>query len=139
MKLQDKNSIKEIVRYLIIGGLTTVIGLVTYYLLTITILDPTDELQLQAANVLTWMVGVTFAYFTNRRYVFCKTGRIQAREMGMFYSGRVGTLLLEMLLMHILVISCGINDKISKIAVQFLVIIGNYLISKLWVFRKSGG
>ena len=57
---------KEIIRYLIVGVLTTVVSLASYYLCVYTILDPDSPLQLQAANVISWIAAVTFAYFTNR-------------------------------------------------------------------------
>ena len=61
---------KEIINYLIVGGLTTVVSLVTYYLCVLTFLDPGHPVQLQIANVISWIFAVTFAYFTNRKYVF---------------------------------------------------------------------
>ena len=61
---------KEIINYLIFGFLTTVISLGTYYLLTMTILNPNNPIELQITNVISWIVAVNFAYFTNRKYVF---------------------------------------------------------------------
>lgn len=61
---------EEVIRYLIIGVLTTVVSLATYYILTFTVLDPKVSIQLQITNVISWIVSVTFAYFTNRKYVF---------------------------------------------------------------------
>ena len=61
---------KEIINYLIVGGLTTVVSLVTYYACVLTFLDPNNPLQLQIANVISWIFAVAFAYVTNRKYVF---------------------------------------------------------------------
>ena len=61
---------KEIINYLIFGVLTTVISLLTYYLLVYTILNPNKPIQLQIANIISWFTCVTFAYITNRKYVF---------------------------------------------------------------------
>ena len=61
---------KEIVNYLIVGGLTTVVSLGVYYGCVLTILDPEVAVQLQAANIISWIAAVTFAYFTNRKFVF---------------------------------------------------------------------
>ncbi|MBQ2873648.1 MAG: GtrA family protein, partial [Bacilli bacterium] len=61
---------KEIINYLIFGVLTTVVSLATYYLLVFTILDPNNPLELQIANIISWITCVTFAYITNRKYVF---------------------------------------------------------------------
>ena len=64
------NKYKEIIMYLIFGVLTTVISLIVYYALTYTILNPNNSIYLQIANILSWIAGVLFAYFTNRKYVF---------------------------------------------------------------------
>ena len=58
---------KEIIMYLIAGVLTTIVSLGVYYLCVLTILDPHNPVQLQAANVISWIAAVTFAYFTNRK------------------------------------------------------------------------
>lgn len=61
---------KEIINYLIVGGLTTLISLIVYYICVLTFLNPNKSIQLQIANIVSWIAGVTFAYFTNRKYVF---------------------------------------------------------------------
>ena len=61
---------REQISYLVVGGLTTAVSLLTYYLCTKTFLNPEIPLQLQAANVISWICAVAFAYVTNRRYVF---------------------------------------------------------------------
>ena len=61
---------KELIAYLIAGVLTTIVGLAVYYGLTFTILDASNPLQLQIANIIMWIVAVTFAYVTNRKFVF---------------------------------------------------------------------
>ena len=61
---------KEIINYLIFGVLTTVVSLVTYYICVFTVLDPDNAIQLQSANVISWIISVAFAYITNRKFVF---------------------------------------------------------------------
>ena len=61
---------KEIINYLIVGVLTTVVSLAVYYISVFTFLNPDNSIQLQIANILSWIAGVAFAYFTNRKYVF---------------------------------------------------------------------
>ena len=61
---------EEIINYLIVGVLTTIVSLATYYLLVLTILNPNNAFELQIANIVSWLVAVTFAYYTNRKYVF---------------------------------------------------------------------
>ena len=67
---------KEIVNYLIVGGLTTVVSLATYYGLTFTVLDPKKSVQLQVANIISWIAAVVFAYFTNRKFYVAQNTEI---------------------------------------------------------------
>ncbi len=123
--------------YLIVGGLTTVVSLAAYWLCVNTILDPANPLQLQIANVFSWICAVTFAYFTNRRYVFFSREQNRLKEAGKFFLSRVSTLLLEMGIMALGVSVLKINDKVVKLIAQVVIIIANYILSKRLVFRKK--
>ena len=116
---------KELINYLIMGVLTTVVSLASYYFCVFTILDPKDAVQLQIANIISWILSVTFAYLTNRRFVFESHNK-----------NRVGTLLMDMLIMFVSVTMIGINDKIAKLIVQVVVVVANYILSKFFVFQK---
>ena len=61
---------KEKINYVIVGGFTTVVSLASYYLCVSTFLNPSNPVELQAANIISWICAVTFAFFTNRKYVF---------------------------------------------------------------------
>lgn len=126
---------KEIVNYIIIGALTTLVSLGAYYGLVLTILDPRHPVQLQVANVISWILSVTFAYFTNRRFVFESKDQNIIREVIMFFVARLGSLLIDMGLMFVIVTCYGVNDKVTKIVVQVVVTLANYLFSKFWVFK----
>ena len=89
MKLSKKQK-----DYLIFGVLTTVVSLAVYYGLTLTILDPNKAIELQIANVLSWLTAVTFAYFTNRKWVFENKEKANLKEASKFYLSRVSTLLI---------------------------------------------
>ena len=128
---------KEIINYLIFGVLTTVISLIVYYGLTFTIINPDNALMLQVANVISWIAGVLFAYFTNRKYVFESKNTNKVKEFISFVEARVTTLLLDMAIMGIGVTILHGNDKIMKLISQVLVIVGNYVLSKVFVFRKK--
>lgn len=128
---------REIVNYLIVGCLTTVVSLGVYYGCVLTFLNPEKALQLQAANVLSWIAAVTFAYFTNRSFVFQSKNENKLKEAAAFYGSRATTLLLDMACMFLMVTLAGWNDKIAKIIVQVLVTVGNYVLSKFLVFRKK--
>ena len=127
----------EIIRYLIIGILTTVVSLGVYFICVQTALNPYDPIELQVANVLSWIGAVTFAYITNRVYVFKSQNRNILKEAFSFYLSRGGTLIIEAVCMFTMVSLLAMNDKIAKIGVQFIVTVTNYAISKCFVFKKS--
>ena len=133
---KDSGMLGEIVRYLIVGGLTTVVSLSVYYGCVLTFLDPKNPLQLQTANIISWIAAVTFAFFANRIFVFRSRGAGVLREAGAFYLARVGTLLMDMCIMFVGVTLMGYSDKVMKLIVQVVVTIANYIFSKLFVFRK---
>ena len=127
---------KEIINYLIFGVLTTVVSLATYYICVYTFLNPDNSLQLQVANIVSWIAGVTFAYITNRKFVFESEEQEKLKEAGKFVTSRIATLLTDMLIMFIGVTILKLNDKIIKLISQIIVIIAYYLLSKMLVFRK---
>lgn len=129
------NKYKEIIMYLIFGVLTTVVSLVSYYLLTITILNPESGIQLQIANIISWILSVAFAYITNRKYVFHSKSKNILSEVTSFVGGRVATLIMDMLIMFVFVTILHFNDKVFKLVSQVVVTIGNYIISKIFVFK----
>lgn len=128
---------KEIINYLIVGGLTTVVSLGSYYLCVLTFLDPNTAFELQIANIISWICAVTFAYFANRKYVFESKNENKLKEAGSFYMSRVATLLMDMGIMFVLVTLLNFNDKIAKLVVQVVVTVLNYVFSKLFVFNKK--
>lgn len=130
------NNYKEVINYLIFGFLTTIISLIVYYALTLTIINPNKAIELQVANILSWVAGVIFAYITNRKYVFNSKNKNVKKELISFVSARVVTLLLDMFIMGLFVSILGFNDRIMKIISQIIVIISNYIFSKLFVFKK---
>ncbi|MBR1884090.1 MAG: GtrA family protein [Clostridia bacterium] len=126
---------KEILLYLVFGVLTTIVSLAVYYLLTIILLDPNNPLLLQIANIISWICGVAFAYVTNRKYVFESNNENKVKELTTFVGARIVTLLLDMLIMGLGVSVIQFNDKVMKILSQIVVILLNYVFSKLIVFR----
>lgn len=110
--------------------------MITYYACVLTILDPKDALELQIANVISWIISVSFAYITNRVFVFKSKSKNILKEVVSFVSARVITLFIDMFIMFLMVTLVGINDKISKIIVQVMVIVLNYIFSKLLMSPK---
>lgn len=127
----------EIWDYLIVGLLTTVVSLVTYFIATRTILDPTVELELQIANIISWVFAVAFAYVTNRIFVFKSKNKNIFSELSKFVGSRVASLLMDMAIMFVIVSLMGLSDVIGKVVSQVVVTIANYILSKLLVFTKK--
>lgn len=131
------NKHKEVVNYLIFGALTTLVSLGVYYACTHTFLDPTDPGQLQAANVISWIISVTFAYVVNRKYVFNSKNKNVLAEAAGFFGARLVTLGIDMGVMFLFVSVMHMDDRLAKILVQVIIIVSNYVISKFLIFRKK--
>lgn len=132
---------KEIINYLIFGGLTTVVNLLVKYALLFTIFNATNPIQLQISIVTSWIAAVLFAYFTNRKFVFESKSQNKLKEFISFIIARISTLLLEMLIMWFFVTLLKLNSDLSVIIftmiAQIVVVVGNYIFSKLFVFKKT--
>lgn len=120
----------EIINYLFVGGCTTVVSIGCYGLCR------GCGIGLIVSNVISWVLAVVFAYFANRVFVFNSDNVNMVREFISFGGSRVITLVLDTLLMLLFVNYMSIDDLVSKIIVQIVVVIGNYVISKLFVFKK---
>ena len=128
---------KEVINYLIFGVLTTVVSLVIYYISVFTFLNQEDAIQLQIANIISWIAGVAFAYFTNRKFVFESKEKNKLKEAGKFVLARATTLVMDMLIMWLGVTVLHLNDKIIKLISQVVIIVSNYIFSKLFVFKNK--
>lgn len=128
---------RELIMYLIFGFLTTVISVGVYWFCVFTFLDATNAFELQVANVISWILSVLFAYVTNRKFVFESKNDKIVKEVLSFYSSRVLTLLIDMLLMFVFVSVLKYNDTVVKLFVQVVIVILNYVLSKLLVFKKE--
>lgn len=131
---------KEIINYLIFGVLTTLVNLAVKYLLLFTVLKADNPVQLQIAIIISWIIAVLFAYFTNRKFVFESSEKNKIKEFVNFVIARISTLLLEMLIMWFFVTFLKLNTDlwvvIFTLISQVAVIVGNYILSKLYVFKK---
>ena len=134
---------EEIINYLIIGGLTTVVAIGSKLLLLFTVLDQTDGVQLQVAEVISWCLAVTFAYFTNRAFVFKSKvkGTKQVKEAFDFVKGRVFTQLIQMFVMWFFITLLKLDSDfwvvVFTLICQVMQIVLNYVISKFLVFKKA--
>ena len=131
---------EEIIKYIIIGGITTVIGIGSKWLLLFTILNAENPFELQLAVIISWILAVSFAYIANRIIVFKSKNSNIIKEIISFVSARVVTLLIEMALMWFFVTLLKMNSDnevmIITLIVQMIVLVLNYVFSKLFVFKK---
>lgn len=130
------NKYKEALLYLFFGVCTTLVNLVTKWILLLTVIDSSNAIQLQVAIIISWIVSVLFAYVTNRKYVFESKSKSIFKEISSFFGSRVLTLVLEMVIMYIFVTALNFNVYLFTIISQILVIVLNYVFSKLFVFKK---
>ncbi len=125
--------------YLLFGGLTTVISIVSK--LIIFALIPGKPVWENTTGVaVSWILAVTFAFFTNKKYVFknvTKTRQEFWKTFASFYGGRIATLLMEWLIFVICCDWLNFNQTIITFVSQVLIFVANYVISKVFVFRKK--
>jgi putative flippase GtrA len=122
---------KSVLLYLLFGGLTTVVSIGTYALF-LPVVSPL------IANIFSWVAAVTFAYVTNRTWVFAskEKGLGIIQEAFAFYGGRVFTLGLEEVVLYVFITLLFFPPLTVKVFAQVIVLILNYVISKLFVFKK---
>jgi len=123
---------KEIINYLIFGGLTTLISIVTYALFA-----KVFNIDYLISNVLSWIIAVLFAYITNKIFVFESKSKKNIKEITSFFFFRIVSLLIEMIILYIFVDMLHIDDLVTKIIAQIIVIVSNYVFSKVFVFNKN--
>ncbi len=131
---------REIVSYLFFGGLSTVVSWGTYALFVGGL-----GLGINTGNALSWLCAVTFAFVTNKLWVFQSKSwqwPFWIREAGAFFAGRIFSGLVELgglpLLMKLGMDQTlfGVEGFAAKVTISIVVIILNYFLSKFLVFRK---
>ncbi len=131
-ELYDK--FKEQILYIVFGVLTTAINIVSFFICT-----RAFGLGVMTSNIIAWITSVLFAFVTNKIYVFNSRNysiKFVLKELFDFTVSRGATGALDMGLMYLFVSVIHMEDMISKIIINIIVIILNYVLSKLYVFRK---
>lgn len=130
---------EEIIAYLIVGVLTTIVSWAAKFLANAIFFGNTmypTSAQNFILSTINWTAGVIFAYFTNRKFVF-KSHDSMLKEAPKFVLSRVSTWILDIVVMQVLGNVLGINLMIATFTSAVLVMIGNYVFSKLFVFNKK--
>ena len=127
--------------YLVFGALTTLVSIVTKLLIFYTV-PGNPKWENTCGVAVSWICAVTFAFFTNKKYVFKNETKTRAEFLKVFvsfYGARGATLLMEWLIFFICCDICGMSQTVITFASQVIIFIANYVLSKVFVFRKKKG
>lgn len=132
---------EEAVNYLIFGFLAFLVNMIAYAVAAKVLgADNSKVLLVLLATSFAWVVAVLFAYWTNRTFVFKSkvTAKSEVwKEFISFIGARVVTGVMELVIMYVMVDLVNVDDLISKFICNVIVIITNYIFSKLWVFKNK--
>lgn len=128
---------EEVISYLFFGGLTTVVNYAIY-------LPCYNLLGISGAisNLIAWVIAVAFAYLTNKPFVFKShdwSAKVVVPELAKFLGCRIGSGVLETAIIFVTVDCLHWNGNLIKLLTSVLVVVMNYIASKLLVFRKRRG
>ncbi|MEE0938330.1 GtrA family protein [Methanobrevibacter sp.] len=121
---------RELVLYVVFGTFTFLVNVVTYFLF-----QSVMGINYLVSNVLAWFFSVLFAYITNRTWVFESKSPEILKEMSLFFGGRIFSGVVDTALMYLFIDVLVLGNTFSKIVVQIIVIVLNYVFSKLIVFK----
>ena len=167
MKINENSNRAEMIRYLFFGVCTTAVGWIVYFSVLLcgkALLEiPTDDTSsarylaiYSAAQIIQWVAAVLFAFYTNKRWVFTKADKAscEAKQLAVFAGGRVLTFVLDYAVTYLGALGLSflfpfanrvlllgsewnLNEIAAKLLAAVLVIIGNYVFSKLLVFKSK--
>lgn len=124
----------EVIKYIIFGVGTTLINIISFMGLGYLGLD------YRISNIIAWILSVIFAFYTNKKYVFNSNSidiKVLKKESISFISARLFSLIIDMVLMILLINFMNINELFSKILVNVIIIIINYILSKFYIFKDK--
>lgn len=133
-KLIEKLYGNSVVRYVFFGGCTTLVNLVSFYILR------KLKVELNTANIISIILAILFAYVVNSKYVFqdkCDSLKAHIQPFCKFIGVRLVTMVIEVGGVWLLVSVIGMGDMIGKFLTQFIVLILNYIFSKFFVFTTG--
>jgi len=127
MKMELK---RELFWYVVFGVLTTVVNILAYLLFA-----RIFNVNYIYSNIIAWFLSVLFAYITNRIWVFESKSSNIIKEASYFFAGRIFSGVLDTGLMYVFIDLLSFGDEFSKIIIQVIVVIVNYVLSKYVVFK----
>jgi len=146
----------ELLRYLIAGGLTTLLSMLISYGVCFLLADraPLEgnpiawvidsinratKAQVSLANAISWVIAVLFAFWINRVMVFRVEGGTKGaigKELAQFAGGRIVSFLIFEQGLMLLLKTIGVSNFVNRIVVLLFVMVFNYVVSKFWIFKK---
>lgn len=126
---------RELLAYGIVGVITTLINMVAFW-----VFDTGLQLHYALANVVAWVLAVLFAFFANKIFVFENHGwslPVVAHEALTFFLSRAASLLVDEAGMWLMISVLHADKMLSKLVVNLVVILINYVLGKFWVFGKK--
>ena len=126
---------QSVIAYLFFGGLTTLINFVVFF-----IFDSGLHWNYQVANFIAWFLSVLFAFFTNKLFVFQSKSldkKVMTKEILSFFFFRILSLGIDMLGMYICISLINLSKMLSKIIMNIIVIVANYVFSKIFIFKTK--
>ncbi len=124
----------DVIRYVFFGGCTTMVNIVSFYLLR------KAGVELNTANIISIILAILFAYVVNSKFVFqdkAETLRDHVKPFCKFIGARAATMVIEIGGVYLLVQVLGLPDMVGKVATQIVVLILNYIFSKFLVFTTN--
>lgn len=131
---------REFIVYFIVGCLTTLVAALARFGFNFLFFGGTAHpsfVQNTVLSIVDWVAGVAFAYPTNRRFVFQSKNPNILAEAGGFVASRLATLGMDWAVTQLLGTVLGVNVYVTWFIKSVLVFVGNYVLSKLFVFKKK--
>ena len=132
---------KETISYIFFGVLTTLVNLISYYVSLQSFLKFTSEgIATNVSLCIAWVLAVLFAFITNKLFVFNSknmSAKTIIKEGATFFGGRLLSYVFELAWVNITVFIFHMPQMISKVLGQIIIVIINYFVSKIWVFKKK--
>ena len=122
---------KEMFFYLLFGGLTTLVNIISFYFLDIA------GFSTAFSTAIAWIISVVFAFVTNKLYVFEISEKKLLKQMLSFFACRIFTGVIDLLIMLIFVDLIHFNSMFIKICSNVIVIVLNYIFIKFLIFKKE--
>jgi len=135
----------ELFRYVIAGGLTTLLSMAVFALFCVAVsanhtVDGATKLQALLGNGLSWVIAVLFAFWINRRMVFRRRGGTASlimKELAQFVLSRAVSGVVFEIGLFALLAYLHVDNMMNKVIVLVIVTVFNYMVSKFWIFSKK--